>query len=201
MEKIARTSLILLLLAAAAPVSFSALRAAEQVFVRRQASEEYRNRETGLVFPARLETFEKVMVRVNPDPEIGVGVSYENETGSLADVYIYRNTEPFDDHAAKTFRRILDSPKKSALIRSCEALDEPETAEGVFSARFRMTVEGETLMSRLFLVVRNGYYVKIRITNPETAERDGDYAPRFAEAILKQKDTTKKNSITSGAEK
>ena len=88
MEKIARTSLILLLLAAGVSVPFLALRAAEQVIIRRQATEEYRNAETGLVFPARVDAFEKVMVRVNPTPEIGVSVSYEDESGNLADVYI-----------------------------------------------------------------------------------------------------------------
>ena len=202
MEKITGTSLILILLAAGTCLPFPAhLRAAEQVVVRRKASEAYLHPETGLTFPARVETFEKVMVRVNPDPEIGVSVSYENEAGSLADVYIYRNADPFDEHAEKTFRRILDAPKKSALIRSCEALDEPENAEGVFIARFRMTVEGETLISRLILFRQNGCYVKIRITNPETAEPDGESEPRFAEAILTQKDKMEKPTITSGAEK
>lgn len=201
MEKNARTSLIFLLLLAGASVPFLSLRAAEQVVIHRQASEEYRHPETDLTFPARVETFEKVMVRVNPDPEIGVGISYENETGSLADVYIYRNAEPFDEHAEKTFRRILDAPKKSKLIRACDALDEPETAEGVFIARFRMAVEGETLISRLILFEKNGYYVKIRITVPETAEQEDDFALRFAEAMLKLKEKTEKPSITSGAEK
>jgi len=201
MEKNARTSLIFLLLLAGASVPFLSLRAAEQVVIHRQASEEYRHPETELTFPARVETFEKVMVRINPDPEIGVGISYENETGSLADVYIYRNAEPFDEHAEKTFRRILDTPKKSKLIRACDALDEPETAEGVFIARFRMAVEGETLISRLILFEKNGYYVKIRITVPETAEQEDDFALRFAEAMLKLKEKTEKPSITSGAEK
>ena len=201
MEKIARTSLILLLLAAGVSVPFLALRAAEQVIIRRQASEEYRNAETGLVFPARVDAFEKVMVRVNPTPEIGVSVSYEDESGNLADVYIYRNGEPFEEHAEKTFRRILDAPKQSRLIRSSEALGEPETANGVFSAVFRMAVEGETLISRLTLFQKNGYYVKIRVTNPETAEQDGDFARMFAAAVMEQKNATEKTSITSGAEK
>lgn len=201
MEKIARASLIFLLLLAGASVPVLSLRAAEQVIIHRQASEEYRHPETDLTFPARVETFEKVMVRVNPDPEIGTGISYENETGSLADIYIYRNAEPFDEHAEKTFRRILDAPKKSKLIRSCDALDEPETAEGVFIARFRMAVESETLISRLILFEKNGYYVKIRITVPETAEQEDDFALRFAETMLKLKEKTEKPSITSGAEK
>ena len=202
MEKIVRTSLILILLAAGASLPFPVLlRAAEQVIVRRQASEAYRHPETGLTFPARVDTFEKVMVRVNPDPEVGVGVSYENEAGGLADVYIYKNSESFDDHAEKTFRRILDAPKKSALIRSCEAMDEPEASGDVFIARFRIAVEGETLISRLILFRQNGYYVKIRITDLESAEQDGESGPRFAEAILKQKNKTEKPSITSGAEK
>ena len=201
MEKIARTSLILFLLAAGATVPFLTLRAAEQVVIRRQASEEYRHPETGLVFPSRVDAFEKVMVRVNPDPEIGVSVSYEDESGDLADVYIYRNAEPFEEHAEKTFRRILDAPKQSKLIRSSEALSEPETAEGIFSASFRMTVENETLVSRLILFKRNGYYVKIRITNPETEEQDGSFAVSFAGSILKQKNETEKKPITSGVEK
>lgn len=202
MEKIARPSLIfLLLLTAGVSIPVLSLWAAEQVIIRRQAAEEYRHPETGLVFPARVNTFEKVMVRVNPDPEVGVGVSYENESGSLADVYIYRNAESFDKHTEKTFRRILDTPKKSALIRSTEALDEPETDDGVFIARFRMVVEGERLLSRLILFEKNGYYVKIRITSPETAEQDDESVPDFAEVILKQKDKTKITSTTSGAEK
>ena len=202
MEKIARTSLILVLFAAGAAFPAGPLfAAAEQVFIRRHASEEYRHPETQLAFPARVETFEKVMVRVNPDPEIGVGVSYESESGCLADVYIYRNPERFDDHAEKTFRRILDAPKKSSLIRSCDALGEPETDEGVFIARFRMAVEGETLISRLILFEKNGYYVKVRITAPELAEQDDDFALRFAETMLKQKEKKEKPTLTSGAEK
>ena len=203
MEKIARTSLILLLLAAGVSFLFPVLRAAEQVVIRRQASEEYRHAETGLVFPSRVDAFEKVMVRINPDPEIGVGISYEDESGNLADVYIYRNAEPFEGHAEKTFRRILDAPKQSKLIRSSEALSEPETVDGVFSVAFRMTVEGETLISRLILFEKNGYYVKIRITNPETAEQEGDFARMFSVAVMEQKfqQDIEKPSITSGAEK
>jgi len=201
MEKIAQTALIFALLAGAAVPCTSLLQAAEQVVIRRQATEEYREPETDILFPARIDSFEKVMVRINPDPEIGTGVSYEDENGSLADVYIYRNAEPFDEHAEKAFRRLLDAPKKSSLIRSSEALGEPENAEGVFIARFRMAVDGETLISRLILFEKNGYYVKIRITNPETVEQEDGLAPRFAETFLKQKNTTEKNSITSGAEK
>ena len=205
MEKSARTSLILLLLAAggASLVPALSLHAAEQVVIRRQASEDYRDAETNLVFPARVDAFEKVMVRINPDPEIGISVSYEDESGNLADVYIYRNAEPFEEHAEKTFRRILDAPKQSNLIRSSEALGEPETNDGIYSAAFRMAVESETLLSRLTLFEKNGYYVKIRVTNPEAAEQDGDFAHLFAEAFLKQKNQQKieKTSITSGAEK
>ena len=119
----------------------------------------------------------------------------------MADIYIHRNAESFDEHAGKAFRRILDSPKQSPLIRSSEALGEPENAGGVFIARFRMTVEGESLISRLILFEKNGFYVKIRITNPETAEQEDSFALRFAETFLKQKDTTEKTFITSGVEK
>lgn len=199
MEKILQTSLILLLFAAG--TALSPVRAAERTVIRRQASEEYRNPETELRFPARVDAFEKVMVRVYPDPELGVSVSYEDETGSLADVYIYRNAESFDDHAEKAFRRVLETPKVSSLIKTSESLGEPENAAGVFTARFRMSVEGETLISRLILFEKNGFYVKIRITNPETAEQEDASARRFAETILSQRFNSKNTSLTSGVEK
>ena len=197
MEKIVQTALIFLLLAAG--TALPPAHAAEQTVIRRQAAEDYRNPETDLLFPARVESFEKVMVRINPDPQLGVSVSYEDEAGSLADVYIYRNEEPFDVHAGKAFRRVLDAPKTSSMIKTSESLGEPENAEGVFIARFRMTVEDESLISRLILFEKNGYYIKIRITNPETAEQEDATAHLFAQAILDQRHKT--TSLTSGVEK
>ena len=200
MEKIAQAALIFTLMTGTA-FSFLPLRAADQVVIRRQASEEYRNPDTGLIFPSRVDAFEKVMVRINPDPEIGVCVSYEDENGSLADVYIYQNADPFGEHAEKTFRRILDAPKQSQLILSSEAMEKPGTVDGIFCARFRMTVESEALISRLFLFEKNGYYVKIRITSPETIEQEDGPEPRFSETFLTQINSTDKLPITSGAEK
>ena len=58
--------------------------------VRKSASAPYSDAITGLVFPPRLHTFEKVSARVNPDPRFGSVVAYENEAGTFADVFLYR---------------------------------------------------------------------------------------------------------------
>ena len=61
---------------------------AQDVFLR-PAMEEFIDKDTRLVFPAQVDTFQKVRVRKNENPVFGTVVRYENELGSCADVYIY----------------------------------------------------------------------------------------------------------------
>ena len=61
---------------------------AQDVFLR-PAMEEFVDKDTRLVFPAQIDTFQKVRVRKNENPVFGTVVRYENESGACADVYIY----------------------------------------------------------------------------------------------------------------
>ena len=60
---------------------------AQDVFLR-PAMEAFVDKDTLMVFPAQVDTFQKVRVRKNENPVFGTVVRYENETGSCADVYI-----------------------------------------------------------------------------------------------------------------
>ena len=60
---------------------------AQDIFLR-PAMESFVDKDTLLVFPAQVDTFQKVRVRKNENPVFGTVVRYENEAGTCADVYI-----------------------------------------------------------------------------------------------------------------
>ena len=60
---------------------------AQDIFLR-PAMEAFVDKDTMLVFPAQVDTFQKVRVRKNENPVFGTVVRYENEAGTCADVYI-----------------------------------------------------------------------------------------------------------------
>ena len=60
---------------------------AQDIFLR-PAMEAFVDKDTMLVFPAQVDTFQKVRVRKNENPVFGTVVRYENEDGTCADVYI-----------------------------------------------------------------------------------------------------------------
>ena len=167
--------------------------------VRKSASASYNDPATGLVFPPRLHTFEKVSVRVNPDPRFGSVVAYENEAGTFADVFLYRLTaeagktitpEQLQAHIKETVQTLLTINTRSKQIKSVQQIKVKNTLPVKASAAFLITVRDETFMSLLYLWEYKGSIIKVRITYSEQMDSEKNAALEFMKllvAMTKQK--------------
>ena len=190
MEKSPRTQLILPLFVC---LLFAALPLRTGDILRRPASESFLEEATGILFPSRVDTFEKVMVRVNPDLRTGTDIAYENESGALADVYVYRPSdgplteEAFLKHAKDTLSRIANMAARSKIIRNVTQLHgEPfPFRDGVCAGIYRIKLEKEDLISRVYLLRRGDRIIKIRVTVPVDPGSSGIPADPFGTEIMK----------------
>ena len=97
---------------------------AQDVFLR-PAMEAFVDKDTLLVFPAQIDTFQKVRVRKNENPVFGTVVRYENELGSCADVYIYSldtaakpvQQDAYEKHCLETDQGILNLSAQNPKIK------------------------------------------------------------------------------------
>ena len=167
--------------------------------VRKSASASYNDPATGLVFPPRLHTFEKVSVRVNPDPRFGSVVAYENEAGTFADVFLYRLTaepgkkitpEQLQAHIKETVQNLSTINTRSKQIKSVQQIKVENTLPVKASAAFLITVRDETFMSLLYLWEYKGSIIKVRITYSEQMDSEKNAALEFMKLLVAM--TTKK---------
>ena len=127
-----RRNILLCLLAAV--LCLSAIVAFAQDVFLRPALEDFIDKDTKLVFPAIVETFQKVRVRKNENPVFGTVVRYENESGTCADVYIYSldtgakevSPDDFEKHFQETDQGILKLAEQNARIKAVSRLETPE---------------------------------------------------------------------------
>ncbi len=127
------------------------------------------------LFPAELGGF----VRGEPidfeskDPGLGIGLPY-NHPGVKATVYVYD----------------LQSADLPDGIGSREARDEVGKAEGDVSRSYkdvRVLSASDVYSSHLYLAIRNGNFVKVRVTYAEgsgVSDRDAAHE-RFAQALCR----------------
>ena len=167
--------------------------------VRKSASASYNDPATGLVFPPRLHTFEKVSVRVNPDPRFGSVVAYENEAGTFADVFLYRLTaepgkkitpEQLQAHIKETVQNLSTINTRSKQIKSVQQIKVENTLPVKASAAFLITVRDETFMSLLYLWEYKDSIIKVRITYSEQMDSEKNAALEFMKLLVAM--TTKK---------
>lgn len=161
--------------------------------VRKPAGEPYTDTNIGVSFPARMDTFEKVSVRINPDPRYGTVIAYENETGTFADVFIYRleadaakplTTPLYQAHVKETIQKILTMNQQSKQIKSVKQLP-PENAPLIKDmAKFRIVVQDEAFISALYLMSQKQHIIKIRITYSEQMETEHAAVQEFIKLIL-----------------
>lgn len=164
---------------------------AQDVFLR-PAMEEFVDKDTRLVFPAQVDTFQKVRVRKNENPVFGTVVRYENELGSCADVYIYSldtaakpvPQEMFEKHCRETDRGIMNLSAQNPKIK-VEHLDAAgrKAPEGGFEAFYRIQ-NGSTLMdSVLYLALYKGKLIKVRISYSPEDNEEPAHAALFIDAV------------------
>lgn len=167
--------------------------------VRKSASASYNDPATGLVFPPRLHTFEKVSVRVNPDPRFGSVVAYENEAGTFADVFLYRLTaetgkkitpEQLQAHIKETVQNLSTINTRSKQIKSVQQIKVENKLPVKASTAFLITVRDETFMSLLYLWEYKGSIIKVRITYSEQMDSEKNAALEFMKLLVAM--TTKK---------
>ena len=172
-------------------VSLPVLTGAE--FVRKPASADYKDPGTGLIFHPRVHDFEKISVRINPDPRFGTTVAYENEAGTFADIFLYRlsaeqnkpvTKEEFRTHADQTIRNLLLMNKRSTQIKSVKQLKLEHTLPVQAAAAFQITVRDETFLSHLYLWEYKNCIVKVRITYSEQLDSEKNAAMQFIRKIL-----------------
>ena len=164
---------------------------AQDVFLR-PAMEAFVDKDTLLVFPAQVDTFQKVRVRKNENPVFGTVVRYENETGSCADVYIYSldtgakpvQQDMYEKHCAETDQGILDlsaqNPKISVEHISLPGRNVPSSG---FEAFYRIKNGSTQMDSVLYLALYKGKLIKVRISfSPEDSD-ESVHAGLFIDAI------------------
>jgi len=164
---------------------------AQDVFLR-PAMEAFVDKDTLLVFPAQIDTFQKVRVRKNENPVFGTVVRYENELGSCADVYIYSldtaakpvQQDAYEKHCLETDQGILNLSAQNPKIK-VEHLEAPgrKTPEGGYEMFYRIQNGSTQMDSVLYLALYKGKLVKVRISySPEDTE-EPVHADLFIDAV------------------
>ena len=173
---------------------FGVLSAEAQDIFLRPALEAFVDKDTLLVFPAQIDTFQKVRVRKNENPVFGTVVRYENEDGTCADVYIYSldtgakpvQQDMFEAHCRETDEGILKMPEQNPKITSVSHVKAPagkKTTEGGYEAHYRILSGSTSMDSVLFLALYHGKLVKVRISySPEDTD-EAEHAGLFVEAV------------------
>jgi len=169
---------------------FSAL--AQDVFLR-PAMEAFVDKDTLLVFPAQVDTFQKVRVRKNENPVFGTVVRYENEAGTCADVYIYSldtgakpvQQDLYEKHCQETDQDILKLSARNPKIAPVVHVEAPgrKAPENGFEAHYCIQNGSTQMFSVLYLSLYKGKLVKVRISySPEDAD-EAAHACLFIDAI------------------
>lgn len=191
MDRIFRNKIITFCIAAVLFGSLAPLTGAE--IVRKPASATYKDPDTGLIFQPRVHNFEKVSVRVNPDPRFGTVIAYENETGTFADIFLYRLTaeankpvtqEQFRKHVTDTVQTLLTMNQRSTQIKAVKRLEIPNTLPVQAAETFQITVRDETFLSLLYLWEYKNCIIKVRITYSEQQKPERNAAMQFVRKIL-----------------
>jgi hypothetical protein len=176
---------------------------AQDVFLR-PAMEEFVDKDTRLVFPAQINTFQKVRVRKNENPVFGTVVRYENELGSCADVYIYSldtaakpvPQETFEKHCRETDEGILTLSKQNPKIK-VEHLDAAgrKAPEGGFEAFYRIQNGSTQMDSVLYLALYKGKLIKVRISYSPDDGEEPVQAALFIDAVDAMLNKEKASSV------
>ena len=166
--------------------------AAQDIFLR-PAMEAFVDKDTGLEFPAIVDTFQKVRVRKNENPVFGTVVRYENEAGTCADVYIYSldtgakavRQDMFEKHCRETDEGILKLSENNRNIKSVKHIEAPgrKAPETDFEAHYSILNGSVQMDSVLYLALYRGKLVKVRVTYfPEDAD-EKQHACLFVDAV------------------
>ena len=165
---------------------------AQDVFLR-PAMETFVDKDTRLMFPALVDSFQKVRVRKNENPVFGTVVRYEDEAGTCADVYIYSldtgakavEKDEFEKHFRETDEGILKMPEQNLKIQTVKHIEAPDRkapAPG-HEAHYRIQ-NGSTMMdSILYLALFRGKLIKLRVSYSPDDKDEAASAYRFIDAI------------------
>ena len=186
-----RRNIFLCLLAAV--LSLSVIVAFAQDVFLRPALEDFIDKDTKLVFPAIVDTFQKVRVRKNENPVFGTVVRYENEAGTCADVYIYSldtgakavRADEFEKHFQETDQGILKLAEQNASIKAVSRLETPDrkVPGPGREACYRIDSVPDPMDSILYLALYRGKLVKLRVSYAPDDKDEAAHAGLFIEAI------------------
>lgn len=213
-----RRNILLCLLAAALCLSVI-VAFAQDVFLR-PALEDFIDKDTKLVFPAIVDTFQKVRVRKNENPVFGTVVRYENESGTCADVYIYSldtgakevRADEFEKHFQETDQGILKLAEQNSRINAVTRLETPDrkTPGPGREARYRIDSLPDPMDSILYLALYHGKLVKLRVSYAPDDKDEAEHAGLFIDAIsamlvekpqeAKRPDSAQETATTATAE-
>lgn len=165
--------------------------AAQDVFLR-PAMEAFVDKDTLLVFPAQIDTFQKVRVRKNENPVFGTVVRYENELGTCADVYIYSldtgakpvQQDMYVKHCLETDQGILGLSAQNPKIKVAR-LEAParNAPEGGYETFYRIQNGSTQMDSVLFLALYKGKLIKVRISYSPEDNDELTHACIFIDAV------------------
>ena len=182
--------------------------AAQDIFLR-PALESFVDKDTGLNFPAIIDTFQKVRVRKNENPVFGTVVRYENEAGTCADVYIYSldtgakavRQDDFEKHFQETDLGILDMPSKNRNIQSVKHVEAPGRKAPANGFEVHYTIQNGSVQmdSVLFLALYRGKLVKIRVSYFPDDNDEATHAGLFIDAVSAMMNKSKAEEVRKPA--
>ena len=177
----------------AAVLCLSAIVAFAQDVFLRPALEDFIDKDTKLVFPAIVDTFQKVRVRKNENPVFGTVVRYENEAGTCADVYIYSldtgakevRADEFEKHFQETDQGILKLAEQNTRIKAVTRLETPDrkTPGPGREARYHIDSVPDPMDSILYLALYRGKLVKLRVSYAPDDKDEAEHAGLFIDAV------------------
>jgi len=184
--------------------------AAQDVFLR-PAMETFVDKDTRLMFPALVDSFQKVRVRKNENPVFGTVVRYEDEAGTCADVYIYSldtgakavRKDEFEKHFRETDEGILKMPEQNLKIQSVKHIEAPDrkAPETGHEAHYRIQSGSTQMDSILFLALFRGKLIKLRVSYSPDDKDEAAGAYRFIDAIAAMLNEAKEAEKTAPQEK
>ena len=144
----------------------------------------------GYPFPADIAGFRRGQKADYNTAGLGFSVRYERSNSTWADIYIYdlgQNLKSADTRKASADQRDsalgdIDQAVSAGSYQSAKLIAKTE-GPPFAKARLAITQKGTTRDSYVFVTVRKGNYVKIRLTS--AAENADQLASRFASEFVR----------------
>ena len=150
-----------------------------------KTADPYKDSMTGKVFPARIGSFQKSMVRVFPNSVMGTRITYRLQNGEgCADLYIYALEENPSGRIAPEEFALHDRQMREEFaknLKSGKGITQVEALPG--DSHYRFQVAGKTFHAKLRIFPWEKFILKVHLTLPASGCETESF--RFLDALQK----------------